>query len=76
VIEKLGGRRRAHTLGPERGVRFLDGPRGIRANTIRELRGRGLMLAVELHPEAGDARRYCSRLGLVDRDVGLFRALA
>jgi ornithine--oxo-acid transaminase len=39
------------------GARFLDGLRSIRSNTIREVRGRGLMLAVELHPEAGDARR-------------------
>jgi ornithine--oxo-acid transaminase len=41
------------------GERFLAGLRSIRANTIREVRGRGLMLAVELHPEAGDACRYC-----------------
>jgi acetylornithine/succinyldiaminopimelate/putrescine aminotransferase len=33
------------------GTRFLDGLSGIRSNTIREVRGRGLMLAVELHPE-------------------------
>jgi ornithine--oxo-acid transaminase len=44
------------------GVRFLDGLRSIRSNTIREVRGRGLMLAVELHPEAGGARRYCEAL--------------
>ena len=25
---------------------------------MREVRGRGLMLAVELHPEAGGARRF------------------
>src|ERR1700686_324322 len=41
------------------GERFLAGLRSIRANTIREVRGRGLMLAVELNPEAGPARRYC-----------------
>ena len=44
------------------GTRFLDGLSGIRSNTIREVRGRGLMLAVELHPEAGGARRYCQAL--------------
>ena len=44
------------------GARFLDGLRNIRANTTREVRGRGLMLAVELHPEAGAARRYCEAL--------------
>jgi ornithine--oxo-acid transaminase len=43
-------------------TRFLDGLRGVRSNTIREVRWRGLMLAVELHPEAGDARRYCEAL--------------
>jgi ornithine--oxo-acid transaminase len=49
------------------GARFLEGLRSIRANTIREVRGRGLMLAVELHPEAGRARRYCEAL----RDRGI-----
>jgi ornithine--oxo-acid transaminase len=38
------------------GARLFDGLRSIRSKTIREVRGRGLMLAVELHPEAGDAR--------------------
>src|SRR6202167_3235460 len=54
------------------GTRFLDGLRSIRANTIREVRGRGLMLAVELHPEAGDARRYCEALrgrGILAKDT-------
>jgi ornithine--oxo-acid transaminase len=52
------------------GVRFLDGLRSIRA--IREVRGRGLMLAVELHPEAGGARRYCEALqsrGILAKDT-------
>jgi ornithine--oxo-acid transaminase len=54
------------------GERFLDGLARIRANTIREVRGRGLMLAVELHPEAGDARRYCEALlakGILAKDT-------
>jgi len=49
------------------GARLLEGLRSIRANTIREVRGRGLMLAVELHPEAGRARPYCEAL----RDRGI-----
>src|SRR5438034_2083542 len=49
------------------GARFHEGLKNIRANTIREVRGRGLMLAVELHPEAGPARRYCEAL----RDKGI-----
>ena len=54
------------------GARFLDGLRSIRANTTREVRGRGLMLAVELHPEAGAARRYCEALqarGILAKDT-------
>ena len=54
------------------GARMLDGLRSIRTNTIREVRGRGLMLAVELHPEAGDARRYCEALqagGILAKDT-------
>jgi ornithine--oxo-acid transaminase len=54
------------------GVRFIDGLRSIRANTVREVRGRGLMLAVELHPEAGPARRYCELLrehGILAKDT-------
>jgi ornithine--oxo-acid transaminase len=54
------------------GARFLDGLRSIRSNMIREVRGRGLMLAVELHPEAGGARRYCEALqgrGILAKDT-------
>ena len=29
---------------------------------VSEVRGRGLMIGVELHPEAGGARRFCARL--------------
>jgi ornithine--oxo-acid transaminase len=56
----------------EQGARFLEGLKDIRANTIREVRGRGLMLAVELHPEAGRARRYCEALqakGILAKDT-------
>ena len=35
---------------------------GIRHDAIKEVRGRGLMLAVELHAEAGGARRVCENL--------------
>src|SRR5256886_3437263 len=54
------------------GTRHLDGVRSIRDNIIREVRGRGLMLAVELHPEAGGARRYCQALqarGILAKDT-------
>ncbi len=39
----------------------------IRNDRVREVRGRGLMLAIELHADAGGARRYCEAL----RDRGL-----
>jgi ornithine--oxo-acid transaminase len=51
----------------EMGTYFLDGLKGIRSNLIKEVRGRGLMLAVEFREEAGGARRYCEAL----KDRGL-----
>ncbi|GEC52118.1 ornithine--oxo-acid transaminase [Bradyrhizobium japonicum] len=56
----------------QQGARFLAGLQDIRANVIREVRGRGLMLAIELHPEAGGARRYCLALqarGILAKDT-------
>ncbi len=49
------------------GARFRSQLERIRSPVVREVRGRGLMLAVELHGEAGGARRYCEKL----RDAGL-----
>jgi ornithine--oxo-acid transaminase len=45
---------------------------GLGSNIVKEVRGRGLMLAVELHPEAGGARRFCYALknrGLLAKDT-------
>jgi len=44
------------------GDRLARGLRDLRSNVVRDVRGRGLMIAVELHPEAGGARRYCQAL--------------
>jgi ornithine--oxo-acid transaminase len=44
------------------GARMMAGLSAIGSDRVREVRGRGLMLAVELHPEAGGARAYCKRL--------------
>ena len=41
---------------------FLANLSTIRAPHIKEVRGRGLMLAVELMPDAGGARKYCEKL--------------
>ena len=46
---------------------FLEGLRSLPSNLIREVRGRGLMLAIELDPAAGGARPYC--LALKDEGV-------
>jgi ornithine--oxo-acid transaminase len=44
------------------GERLLRGLSGLNSPAIKETRGRGLMIAVELEPEAGGARRYCHAL--------------
>lgn len=44
------------------GSYFLERLREIRHPMIKEVRGKGLLIAVELLPEAGGARRYCQRL--------------
>jgi len=44
------------------GAYFLEGLRQIRSDKIKEIRGRGLMIGMELHPEAGGARQYSERL--------------
>jgi len=41
---------------------FLANLSKIRAPHIKEVRGRGLMLAIELTPEAGGGRKYCEAL--------------
>ena len=41
---------------------FLTGLRKICSPHIKEVRGRGLMIAMELLPEAGGARRFCYEL--------------
>ena len=51
----------------EMGEYFLEGLRSIRSNMVMDVRGRGLMLAVELDPDAGGARQYCYAL----KDLGL-----
>lgn len=51
---------------------FLAGLRAIGSRVIKDVRGRGLMLAVELHAEAGGARRFCEALkhrGILCKDT-------
>ena len=54
------------------GAYMQAGLAAIRSNVVREVRGRGLMLAVELHPEAGGAHRFCDMLkerGVLAKDT-------
>jgi len=51
----------------QQGMRFKAQLQSIRSDAIRQVRGRGLMLAIDLHPSAGGARRYCEKL----RELGL-----
>jgi ornithine--oxo-acid transaminase len=44
------------------GTYFLDRLRGLHSQHIREVRGVGLWIGLELRPEAGGARRFCEAL--------------
>ncbi|MEO7026402.1 MAG: ornithine--oxo-acid transaminase [Caulobacteraceae bacterium] len=44
------------------GERLMAGLASIQGEAIKDVRGRGLMIAVELHPQGGGARRYCQAL--------------
>ena len=46
----------------ELGAWFLAEIRGLSSPHIKEVRGAGLWIGVELHPEAGGARRFCEGL--------------
>ncbi len=46
----------------ERGAYFVEKLRKVRSRHIKEVRGRGLLVGVELHPAAGGARRFCEEL--------------
>ncbi len=46
----------------ELGNYFMGELRKIDAPVVKEVRGRGMLIGVELYPEAGGARRYCEML--------------
>jgi len=46
----------------EMGNYFRDKLRAIKNNYVKEIRGKGLFIGVELKPEAGGARRFCEAL--------------
>lgn len=54
------------------GAYFKSALENLGATVVREVRGRGLMMAIELHREAGGARRACealARRGVLAKDV-------
>ena len=46
----------------ESGRYFTDALRGIESPHIKEIRGRGLLIGVEIKKSSGTARPYCERL--------------
>jgi ornithine--oxo-acid transaminase len=44
------------------GAHLMAGLKAIANPKIREVRGRGLLIGVQLDPSAGGARQYCERL--------------
>jgi len=56
VEEKLA--ERAFELGRY----LLDALKQIRSSYVKEIRGKGLLIGIELHKEAGGARRFCEAL--------------
>jgi ornithine--oxo-acid transaminase len=54
------------------GSYFFEKFSDIESPYVKEVRGKGLMIGVELHPEAGGARRFCEKLmlkGLLCRET-------
>lgn len=54
------------------GEHFMSGLRSISSPLIKEIRGRGLMIGVELQPDAGSARAYSEKLmglGILCKDT-------
>lgn len=54
------------------GTYLMDKLRTIQSPFIKEIRGKGLLIGMELHPEAGGARRFCEALmgkGLLSKET-------
>ncbi|MFW5837245.1 MAG: ornithine--oxo-acid transaminase [Desulfovibrionaceae bacterium] len=49
------------------GAKFMDGLAALNSPVVAEVRGRGLLIGVELAPEAGGARGFCEAL----RELGI-----
>ncbi len=58
VMEEENLAERASVLGDF----FMEKLKTLKSRHIREVRGRGLLIGIELKPEAGGARRFCEEL--------------
>ena len=71
VLNVLADERLAERAA-ELGAYLIDRLRGIRSEAIGDIRGRGLLIGIELRPEAGTARDYAARLlelGVLTKDT-------
>jgi len=55
------------TRSADLGSYFMDRLRAIKSPHVREVRGRGLLIGVEIHRSSGPARPFCEKL----RDLGV-----
>ena len=49
-------------MSAENGAYFLERLQAVDSKHVKEIRGRGLWIAIELNDEAGGARRFCEAL--------------
>jgi ornithine--oxo-acid transaminase len=49
-------------LSADNGAYFLEQLQAVNSRHVKEIRGRGLWIAIELNDEAGGARRFCEAL--------------
>ena len=61
-----------HEHARDLGSWMLDELRAVRSSRVRDIRGRGLMIGIEFHPDAGPAMDYCRKLkalGILCKDT-------
>ena len=71
VLDVLADERLAECAA-ELGAYLVDRLRGIRSEAIGEIRGRGLLIGIEIRPDAGTARDFAARLlelGVLTKDT-------
>ncbi|MEE8543116.1 MAG: ornithine--oxo-acid transaminase [Gammaproteobacteria bacterium] len=71
VLDVLADERLAERAA-ELGAYLVDRLRGLRSEAISDIRGRGLLIGIEIRPDAGTARDYAARLlelGVLTKDT-------